>query len=458
MELIVLRELFRNETYCRRVLPFIELDYFTEKHEKIIFLIGKKIIDKYNKMPSKESLVLAVSALTNINDDTEKNILKTLDTIFIEECEVNLDILTDNTEIWCKERALDIALTKAIEIRSDNKVNLLGQIPEILKDAISVSFDSSIGHDYIDDSEERFLNYTKQLDKIPFSLKSLNDITNGGVERKTLNCVAGAIHSGKSMFMCFLAAQYLLAGYNVVYITLELSEYKVAERIDANLLKTNIGELPKIAPALLQEKLNKIKTKKLGKLKIKQYPTSSAHVGHFRHLLSELELKKDFKTDIVFVDYLSICASTRAKFNNSYEYVKNIGEEIRGLAIEKNIVIFTGAQFSKQGFNSDPDITNTAESMGLPAILDFYIAAVRTEELDKENKIMFKQLKNRYADLNNRKRFIIGIDFPKMTYYDVEDTSMDFLNKQPAPEPIEKAVNSFKKDKRNKVDTSDFKL
>ena len=428
VELLVLNNLLYNERYTRKVIPFIKEEYFEQNREKIIFQEMFSFIDKYSKVISKESLLIEVENRTDINEETFKEVVQCINTF--EETDLNEDWLIDTTEKWCRDRAIYLALMDAIQIAdgNDEKRNR-DAIPSILSDALSVSFNSQVGHDYLEDYEERYEFYHKKEDKIPFDLEYFNKITKGGLPNKTLNVALAGTGVGKSLFMCHMASASLSQGKNVLYITCEMAEEKIAERIDANLLNVPIQQLTELPKSMFENKVTKLAEKTQGSLIIKEYPTASAHVGHFRALLNELAIKKSFRPDIIFIDYLNICASSRYRTSgtvNSYSYIKAIAEELRGLAVEAEVPIVSATQTTRSGYGStDVDITDTSESFGLPATADLMFALISTEELESLGQIMVKQLKNRYNDLNVNKRFVVGIDRGKMRLYDCEQTAQD---------------------------------
>ena len=428
VELLVLNNLLYNERYTRKVIPFIKEEYFEQNREKIIFQEMFSFIDKYSKVISKESLLIEVENRTDINEETFKEVVQCINTF--EETDLNEDWLIDTTEKWCRDRAIYLALMDAIQIAdgNDEKRNR-DAIPSILSDALSVSFNSQVGHDYLEDYEERYEFYHKKEDKIPFDLEYFNKITKGGLPNKTLNVALAGTGVGKSLFMCHMASASLSQGKNVLYITCEMAEEKIAERIDANLLNVPIQQLTELPKSMFENKVTKLAEKTQGSLIIKEYPTASAHVGHFRALLNELAIKKSFRPDIIFIDYLNICASSRYRTSgtvNSYSYIKAIAEEIRGLAVEAEVPIVSATQTTRSGYGStDVDITDTSESFGLPATADLMFALISTEELESLGQIMVKQLKNRYNDINMNKRFIVGVDRAKMRLYDCEQTAQD---------------------------------
>lgn len=424
IESTIIRNLLCNEEYYRKVVPFIKSDYFQEYDEKTIFEEIHDFSTKFDKVPTKEVLIIN---LQNRNDLTEETYKQSVQKIkeYSEEW-VDTDWLLSSTEKWCKDRAIYNALLQSIKIADggDPKISR-DAIPSILQQALAVSFDEYIGHDYVDNADLRYEYYHKDEVKIPFNIDKFNLITKGGLPNKTLNIALAGTGVGKSLFMCHCAASCLSMGKNVLYITLEMSEEKIAERIDANLLNVNIKDIADLPQALFTSKVQDIGRRTHGKLIIKEYPTASAHAGHFKALLSDLRLKKDFKPDIIFIDYLNICASARYKGHivNSYTYVKAIAEELRGLAVENDVPVVSATQTTRSGFgNSDVDLTDTSESFGLPATADFMFALISTEELESSGRIMVKQLKNRYNDPTYYRRFTVGIDRAKMKLYNVEDS------------------------------------
>jgi len=423
IEETILRNLIYNEQYYRKVVPFIKADYFQEYHEKIVFEEIADFAAKYDKVPTKEVLTINLQNRGDLTEETFKDSVQGINSL--SDDWVDYDWLLDATEKWCQDRAIYLALMQSIKIADGgDKKFTKGAIPSILQDALAVSFDEHIGHDYIEQSSDRYEFYHRKEEKIPFDLEKFNFITKGGLPNKTLNIALAGTGVGKSLFMCHMAGSALTQGYNVLYITCEMAEEKIAERIDANLLNVNVKDIIELPEVLFSSKVNEIAKKTRGKLIIKEYPTASAHVGHFKALLSDLNLKKDFKPDIIFVDYLNICASVRYKgaIVNSYTYVKAIAEELRGLAVESNVPIISATQTTRAGFgNSDPDLTDTSESFGLPATADFMFALISTEELEQQGRIMVKQLKNRYNDPTSSRKFMVGIDRSKMKLYDVAD-------------------------------------
>ena len=428
VETTIIRNLLFNDEYCRKVLPFIKNEYFDNLHERVIFEEICKFIVSYENLATREVILIETEKRTDITEEIYRMIcdyVKSLD-----DSTVDNQWLIDTTEKWCRDRAIYLALMESIKIADgQDEKKSRDAIPSILQDALSVAFDNHIGHDYLNDYLERFESYHRKEDKIPFDLDYFNKITKGGLPNKTLNVALAGTGVGKSLFMCHFASSVLLQGKNVLYITLEMAEEKIAERIDANLLNINIQDIQTIPKMMFETKINKLSKKTQGSLIVKEYPTASAHSGHFRALLNELSLKKSFKPDIIFIDYLNICASSRYKGSsniNSYTFVKAIAEELRGLAVEFNVPIVSATQTTRSGYgNSDVELTDTSESFGLPATADLMFALISTEELEQLNQIMVKQLKNRYNDPTMNKRFVIGIDRAKMRLYDVEQNAQD---------------------------------
>jgi len=426
VESLVIKNLMLDEEYVRKALPFIKSEYFAESSGKHLFTIIHKYFTEYDALPTKEALQIEVGQITGISDDQHKDIIKRI--ADIDEERSDYEWILDTTEKWCKERALYLALMSSIKIAEGNdEQRATGAIPTILSDALAVSFDNHIGHDYLEDYEERYNFYHQKEEKIPFDLEFFNKITKGGLPNKTLNVALAGTGVGKSLFMCHSASSVLLQGKNVLYITLEMAEEKIAERIDSNLLECDIQNITELPKMMFENKVRRIAQKTQGKLVIKEYPTASAHVGHFRALLNDLALKKSFRPDIIYIDYLNICASSRySKLGNvnSYSYIKAIAEELRGLAVETNVPIVSATQTTRSGYgSSDVDLTDTSESFGLPATADLMFALISTEELEEINQIMVKQLKNRYNDPTVNKRFVVGIDRAKMKLYDVEQSA-----------------------------------
>ena len=430
IEKVILRNLVYNEEYLRKVIPFIEPDYFNERNERVVFEHITKYVAEYNNLITKEVLLIEIEDRRDITQEEVKNINGTINEL--ENIECDLEWLSDTTEKWCRDRAIYLALMESIKIADgqDDKQNR-DAIPTILSDALSVSFNRNVGHDYLEDYEERYELYNKKESRIQFDLEYFNKITKGGIPNKTLNIALAGTGVGKSLFMCHHASSVLLEGKNVLYITLEMAEEKIAERIDANLLNVNIQEIVDLPKPIFEGKVTNLAKKTQGSLIIKEYPTASAHSGHFKALLNELALKKSFKPDIIFIDYLNICASSRYRAGsnvNSYSYITAIAEELRGLAVEANVPIFSATQTTRSGFaSSDVDLTDTSESFGLPATADLMFALISTEELEGLGQIMVKQLKNRYNDPTYNRRFVIGVDRAKMRLYDCEQAAQDDL-------------------------------
>ena len=436
LELSILRNLLCNEEYFRKVVPFIKGEYFQEQSERVLFEEIQDFSNKYDKYPTKEVLIINLNQRNDLTEETFKASVSQLNSLSQEYIETKW--LVDATEKWCQERAVYNALLESIKIAEGSGEQKVSKdaIPSILQQALAVSFDEHIGHDYVENVKERYDYYHLEEHKIPFDIEKLNTITKGGLPNKTLNIALAGTGVGKSLFMCHMAASCLSIGYNVLYITLEMAEEKIAERIDANLLNVNIKDIGEMPQTIFENRVNEIGRKSQGKLIIKEYPTASAHSGHFKALLSDLSLKKDFRPNIIFIDYLNICASSRYKGHivNSYTYVKAIAEELRGLAVEHDLPIVSATQTTRSGFgNSDVDLTDTSESFGLPATADLMLALISTEELEQSGRIMVKQLKNRYNDLAYFRRFTVGIDRAKMKLYNVDDSEGE-LTTSDAPE------------------------
>ena len=425
VEILILRNLLYNEEYLRKVIPFIKADYFEDPHQKIVFEEVKNFVDQYNEPSTKEVLCIEVEKRQDINDTSFQEITKIIS--YLEDVPTDFDWLVDTTEKWCRDRAIYLALMESIALADGKDSDKdRGAIPSILSDALAVSFDNHIGHDYLTDYEERYESYHRKEDKIEFDLEYFNKITKGGLPNKTLNIALAGTGVGKSLFMCHMASSALLGGKNVLYVTLEMAEEKIAERIDANLLNVPIQEIGDLPKQMFESKVANLAQKTQGTLIIKEYPTASAHSGHFRALLNELALKKSFRPDIIFIDYLNICASSRYRGAigvNSYSYIKAIAEELRGLAVEAEVPIVSATQTTRSGYSSsDVDITDTSESFGLPATADLMFALISSEDLEGLGQIMVKQLKNRYNDLNMNKRFVLGVDRAKMRLYDCDQS------------------------------------
>tara|TARA_B100000073_G_scaffold8869_1_gene7441 strand:- start:6634 stop:7995 length:1362 start_codon:yes stop_codon:yes gene_type:complete len=427
MEKNILQHLIFNEEYARKALPFLKDIYFADITDKSIFNLVEKYFTEYNATPTKNALLVELENLNNISDEQSAEISNTI-VGFQEPEEKEAEWILDKTERFCQDKAIYNAIMDSIQIIDGKSQETEHAIPEMLSEALAVSFDNHIGHDWLDDAEKRFDFYKMKEEKIPFDLDYLNKVTKGGLSKKTLNIALAGTGVGKSLFMCHCSAANILQGYNVLYITMEMAEEKIAERIDANILNTTIDELKMLPKDAFEKKMGRASTKANGRLIIKEYPTASAHVGHFRHLLNELKLKKQFKPDIIYIDYLNICSSSRMKGAavNSYTYVKAIAEELRGLAVEYNVPIVSATQTNRQGFtSSDIGLEDTSESFGLPATADFMFAIISSEELEDLAQLLIKQLKNRYSDPNFNRRFVVGVDRPKMRLYDVEQNAQD---------------------------------
>jgi len=451
-----LNHLLNNEDYCRRVIPFIKKEYYAGEHA-IVFELIVKFVGAHNKLPTGKILDLELQKLSLPHEQLNSaavliNELKT-------RSDIDTDYLINETEKWCKEKAVYNAIMESIQIIDGKTEKSDGAIPEILSEALGTSFDQAIGHDYIDNSEDRYDFYNRKEDKIPFDLDYMNKITKGGLPNKTLNIALAGTGVGKSLFMCHCAASNLQLGKNVLYITMEMAEERIAERIDANLMDYPIQSLSTLPKNVYQTKIEKIAKASCGKLIVKEYPTGAAHTGHFRALLNELKLKKNFKPDIIYIDYLNICSSARMRglggSINSYSYIKAIAEELRGLAVEFNVPIVSATQTTRSGFgNTDVGLEDTSESFGLPATADLMFALISTEELDDLGQIMVKQLKNRYNDLTKYKRFVIGIDRSRMKLYDVEESAQTDIMSDMIPD---KPINNFG-DRDSKDTFADFKI
>ena len=430
IERTTLKNLIHNDEYARKVLPFLKEEYFTERFDKILFREIYHFITKYNNLPTKEALSIELNNRKDVNETEYKTITDILGTLNKEQ--IDQKWLVETTEKFCKDRAIHNAILGGIQILDGkDKEHSPEYLPEMLSQALSVSFDQKIGHDYLTSSKERYDFYRRKEERLELDLEFFNKITRGGIPSKTLNiCLAGT-GVGKTMFMTSIASSILLQGKNVLYITMEMAEERIAERIDANLLNVGMSDLEELPYQMYETKINKLQSKTTGTLIVKEYPTASAHVGHFKNLLSELALKKSFKPDILFIDYLNICASSRFRAGanvNSYTYIKAIAEELRGLAVEYNLPVFSATQTTRGGFvSSDIGLEDTSESFGLPATADFMFALISSEELEAKNQIMVKQLKNRYNDPTINRKFIIGVDRSKMRLYDVEQKAQEDL-------------------------------
>ena len=463
IEKVILRNLVFNEEYLRKVLPFIEPNYFSDRNEKVVFEHIAKYASEYNTLITKEILLIEIEDRRDVSQNEVKGINDTINDL--QDIECDFEWLSNTTEKWCRDRAIYLALMESIKIADgqDDKKNR-DAIPSILSDALSVSFNRNVGHDYLEDYEERYELYNRKESRIQFDLEFFNKITKGGLPNKTLNIALAGTGVGKSLFMCHHASSVLLDGKNVLYITLEMAEERIAERIDANLMNLDVQSVQELPKSMFDNKIEQVRKETTGKLVVKEYPTASAHKGHFSSLLNELALKKSFKPDAIFIDYLNICASQRFKAGaniNSYTLIKSIAEELRGLAVEYNLPIISATQTTRQGFNStDIGLEDTSESFGLPATVDFMFALISTEELESQNQIMVKQLKNRYNDPTKFKRFLLGIDRSRMKVYDLEESAQaDIINPPKAPTMVEVVeTNAFDKlkEKRSETKYKDF--
>ena len=453
LEQTILKNLIYNEVYTRKVLPFIKPDYFSDNTERIVFKEIFDFVNKYKNLPTHESLVINFTESKSLTEPQVRESIDLLKEIHSSKDEKSEgQWLIEQTEKFCQDKAIYNAIMESVGILDDDGKRSKGEIPQLLSDALGVTFDNNIGHDYINDSDSRYDSYHRVESRIRFDLDLFNKITKGGLPVKTLNIALAGTGVGKSLFMCHVAAGCLSQGHNVLYITMEMAEEKIAERIDANLLNIDLDELRTITKEDYNRKFSALKSKTQGKLIIKEYPTASASSLHFRALLNDLALKKSFKPDIIFIDYLNICCSSRIKPGanvNSYSYIKAIAEELRGLAVENNLPIVSATQTTRSGFsNSDPGLEDTSESFGLPATADFMFALVTNEELEQLNQVLVKQLKNRYGDPNLYKRFVLGIDRSKMRLYDVEDSAQNDI--VDAGKVEDKPLNTFGNRERRK--------
>ena len=448
VEFLILRNLLHNEEYLRKVVPFLKSEYFEDEKQKIVYQEIASFVEEYNELTTKEVLCIEIEKRKDITDSMFKDITSLIDEL--DNSPADLQWLLDTTEKWCRDRAIYLALIESISL-ADGKDDTKGRdaIPSILSDALAVSFDNHVGHDYLIDYEERYESYHRKEDKIPFDLEFFDKVTKGGLPNKTLNIALAGTGVGKSLFMCHFASSVLLQGKNVLYITMEMAEEKIAERIDANLLNINIQDITDLPMSMFESKVTDISKKTQGSLIIKEYPTAAAHSGHFKGLLNELALKKSFRPDIIFIDYLNICASSRYRAGsnvNSYSYIKAIAEELRGLAVEANLPIVSATQTTRSGFaSSDVDLTDTSESFGLPATADLMFALISTEELETLNQILVKQLKNRYNDPTIHKRFVVGIDRAKMRLYDCEQKAQEDIIDNTEQTEYDEDKSKFKK-------------
>lgn len=430
IETVILQNLATDDDFMRQVIPFLKRDYFLDNNEKTVFDKISKFVDDYNTVPTKEALIIACQNDKGLNEEQYKEVVEIIGGL--ESTEHNREWLYKETEKFCKDKAVYNAILSSVAIIDGRDKNRSEDgIPALLQEALGVCFDKNVGHDYIANADRRYEFYHRVESRIPFDLDFFNKITNGGLPNKTLNVVLAGTGVGKSLFMCHVAASVLAQGKNVLYITLEMAEERIAERIDANLMNITLDQLKDLPKAMFDSRIEKIRNKTEGSLIIKEYPTTGAHVGHFKALLNELQLKRQFKPDLIVVDYLNICASSRLKASssvNSYTLVKSIAEELRGLAVEENVPILSATQTTRGGYgNTDVELTDTSESFGLPATVDFMFALISTEELEALNQLLVKQLKNRYNDPTLNKRFVIGVDRAKMKLYDLEQSAQKGL-------------------------------
>ena len=426
IEHIILGNLLRDEEYTRKVIPYLKTEYFSDIHNQLVFDAVSDYVKTYNGVPSKQAILLALEKRDDLNEDSFGHVVEVVENLPSDE--VKKEWIEEETEKFCQDRSVFNAVRRSILILDGKDPQYTKTaIPDILSKALSVSFDTNIGHDFLDNSEERYEFYHTIEERIPFDLDYFNKITKGGLPRKSLGVILAGTGAGKTLFMCHCAANNMMMSKNVLYITLEMSEERIAERIDANLMDITLDDLVLLTPEIYQARIDRIKKRTKGKIIIKEYPTTSANVNHFRFLLNELKIKKNFVPDIVYIDYLNICASSRMKMGgsvNSYSYVKAIAEEVRGLAVEFDIPIMTATQTNRSGFNdSDVDLTSTSESFGIPVTADFMFALINTEELEELNQLMVKQLKNRWGDITSPGRFLIGVDRPKMKLYNLEESA-----------------------------------
>ena len=429
IEETIINNLVCNEDYSRKALPFLEMDYFTSQTEKQLFKVVNAFVETYNKLPTQQVMSVAVEKLKGLTEEQYKELKDRVNT-FVDAKPDDTAWLMEETEKYCQDRAVYNAIMDSIQIIDNKKKDIgRGAIPELLTKALAVSFDTNIGHDFLENAEDRYDFYHRKEVKVPFDIDLLNKITKGGLNKKTFNILMAASGVGKTAFMCHFAASNLTLGKNVLYISMEMSEERIAERIDANLLNLTMDELEMLPKDVYLKKIERVKEKVSGRLIVKEYPTSSAGAAHFRHLLNELRMKKNFVPDVVYIDYLNICASTRMKMGgsvNSYTYIKSIAEELRALAVEFNVPIVSATQSNRDGYsNSDVDLTNTSESMGLVHTADIMLGIISTEELEDMGQIMIKQLKNRYNDLSMHRKFVVGIDRSKMKLFNLDDRAQE---------------------------------
>jgi replicative DNA helicase len=432
LETTILRNLLSDEEYTRKVMPFLKNDYFHDHPERLLFQQIESFVTKYNSLPTTEALVIDLGNDSDIGELDFESAQSILSSFTGEYEKPAAEWLADQTEHFCQEKAVYNAVMESIQILDGKQDKMKESIPEILSDALAISFDTNVGHDYLEDSDKRFDFYHKRENHIPFDLEYFNNITNGGVCNKTLNVLMAGPGVGKTLAMCHFAASYLSQGKNVLYVTLEMAEERISERIDANLLNVSLNDLYDLPKVLYDSKIQKLRDNTVGKLIVKEFPTAQAGVGHFRHLFNELNLKKSFVPNILIVDYINICTSSRYKPGaniNSYTYIKSIAEEMRGFAIERNIPVITATQVNREGFgSSDMGMENTAESFGLPATADLFLAIITSDELESLNQLMVKQLKNRYNDPTVHRRFVVGVDRAKMRLYDVDQSAQQDIS------------------------------
>ena len=465
VEALILKNLIHNEEYSRKVLPFLKKDYFMEHADKLLYTQVDSFINKYNNLPTKEALVIELDN-TPLKDEEFENVTGLLDYLEGQKNEQSdITWLLETTEKFCQDKAIYNAVVSSIKILDEPEKSKddKGAIPKLLTDALSVSFDPHVGHDYLLDSDDRYLFYHRTEKKIPFDLEYFNKITGGGLSSKTLNIAMAGTGVGKSLFMCHFAANCLSQGYNVLYITLEMAEERIAERIDANLLNVRLDDLVSLPKSMYDKKMEDLRSKFSGRLIIKEYPTAAASTNHFRALLNELNLKRNFKPNIIFVDYINICSSARIRpgqYVNSYSYVKSIAEELRGLAVEFDVPIMSATQTNRQGFqNTDVGLEDTSESFGLPATADFMFAIISNDKLEEVNQILVKQLKNRYGDPTVNKKFLVGIDRAKMKLIDLGDESQsDLVDTGKVEEKGDDTPVFDASTKKNKKDFGEFKF
>lgn len=463
IEKLILQNLIHSDEYLRKVIPFLKQEYFVDNNEKLVFKKISEFVEQYNETPNKDALVISLQNDKSLTEDQYKDTVQIVHEL--DPTEHNKEWLYTETEKFCKDKAIYNAILNSISILDGrDKARSKDGIPSLLQEALGVCFDHKVGHDYIDDFDSRYEFYHRKETRIPFDLDYFNKITNGGLPNKTLNVVLAGTGVGKSLFMCHVASSVLSQGKNVLYITLEMAEERIAERIDANQMNITLDQLKDVPKQIYENRIQKIKEKTQGKLIIKEYPTTGAHVGHFKALLNELQLKRQFKPDLIVVDYLNICASSRFKAGaniNSYTLIKSIAEELRGLAVEENVPILSATQTTRGGYgNTDVELTDTSESFGLPATVDFMFALISTEDLEQLNQLMVKQLKNRYNDPTVNKRFVIGVDRAKMRLYDLEQSAQKGLSDSglKISEDNLETFNANKIFSRNKKDFSKIKV